>query len=352
MQVNPEMITVARESRGLTQSELAQKLGVSQGKISKQEARLLEVTPDQLSSLAKVLDYTEELFYQNDPIFGLGPFVFFRSRKSLTVTNRRKIEARANILRMRFKRLQKAVDIESPNHFPRLDDDAYQGGPPEVARRLRQHWSIPTGPINNVVALIESAGGMTFRLPFGIPGVDAVVQCPSGYPPLFLMNGDVTAGERMRLTLAHEIGHAVMRNSLSPDPEKEANDFAAEFLMPESEIGPYLYDLTIPKAITLKPYWKVSLRALVYRAHSLGRIDHRKYRYLIMTINAKYGFDEPEPVPIEKPSLAHEIIELHLNHMNYTFNDLATITFFTSAEKFRTVLYGSTAGGAGLKIVG
>ena len=335
----------------MTQSDLARKLSVSQGKISKQEAGLLEVTPDQLAPLAKTLDYTEEFFSQNDALFGLGPFVFFRSRKSLPLTKRKKIEARANILRMRFKRLQRAVEIESPNQFPRIDVDAYKGGAAEVARRLRRHWNIPAGPINNVVALIESAGGMVFRMPFGIPGVDAVIQCPSGHPPLFLMNGDVTAGERIRFTLAHEIGHAVMRNSLSADPEKEANEFASEFLMPSAEIGIYLYELTIPKAIALKSYWKVSLRALIFRAHALGRIDHRKYRCLIMAINSKYGFEEPEPVQVEKPSLVYEIMNLHLNDLNYSFNDLAAVTYFTSGEKFRTILYGSPSNGPTLKIV-
>ena len=41
--VNPEMIGLGRESRGLTQGQLAKLLGVSQGKISRFEAGMLAV---------------------------------------------------------------------------------------------------------------------------------------------------------------------------------------------------------------------------------------------------------------------------------------------------------------------
>ena len=42
--VNYNMVTLARESRGLTQSELAGELGVTQGKISKIEQGLLSIS--------------------------------------------------------------------------------------------------------------------------------------------------------------------------------------------------------------------------------------------------------------------------------------------------------------------
>ena len=39
--INPEMLVLARESRGVMQSELARMLSVTQGKVSKLESGLL-----------------------------------------------------------------------------------------------------------------------------------------------------------------------------------------------------------------------------------------------------------------------------------------------------------------------
>ncbi len=42
--VNPDMLALAREARGLTQGELAEAINVSQSKVSKYEVGLLEIS--------------------------------------------------------------------------------------------------------------------------------------------------------------------------------------------------------------------------------------------------------------------------------------------------------------------
>ena len=55
--VNPELVRLARQSRGLTQTSLAATAGVSQSLIAKYEAGVMAVTPAHLVLLSNALDY-------------------------------------------------------------------------------------------------------------------------------------------------------------------------------------------------------------------------------------------------------------------------------------------------------
>jgi len=60
------MVILARESRGLTQRELGERLGLHQGRISRIEGGLKELPPLLLSELSRALDYPEAFFYQTN----------------------------------------------------------------------------------------------------------------------------------------------------------------------------------------------------------------------------------------------------------------------------------------------
>src|SRR5450432_1024566 len=92
--VNKEMLILARESRGLSQAELAKALDVTQGKVSKYENGILPVTNHDVENIALVLNYTTDFFYQIDNVYGLGSsFIFHRKRKNIPVFVQRKIQA-------------------------------------------------------------------------------------------------------------------------------------------------------------------------------------------------------------------------------------------------------------------
>ena len=64
-QLNPKMIVLARESRGITQTELADRLQISQGKFSKIENGLAPVSLHMMERLIHFLKYTKEFFYES-----------------------------------------------------------------------------------------------------------------------------------------------------------------------------------------------------------------------------------------------------------------------------------------------
>ena len=81
--------------------------------------------------------------------------------------------------------------------------------------------------------------------------VDAAHLWLAGLPPLFFVNENLP-GDRLRWTLAHEVGHAVMHRNPTGDVEGEANRFASEFLMPRDQIAHQLDAITLEKAAALK----------------------------------------------------------------------------------------------------
>ena len=66
-------------------------------------------------------------------------------------------------------------------------------------------------------------------------------------------------GDRFRLSLAQELGHIVM-HTVPDDDEKmeaEAHRFAAAFMMPASDIKPYLAPAKLSALGSVKAYWRL-----------------------------------------------------------------------------------------------
>lgn len=334
--VNPEMVTLARELRGLTQSEAAKRLRISQGTLSKVEAGVLPVSPRLLDQLCEVLGCPPQFFSLADRVYGPGTSEFFhRKRQSMSSRKLRKVYAELNVRRIQLTRLLRAVEIVE-DQIPRLDLADF-GTPEEVARAVRATWQLPPGAIKNVTRAVEDAGGLVILCNFGSPQLDAVSRIIPGVPPLFFLNESMPA-DRGRLTLGHELAHVVMHDKPHPEMEEEAFRFAAEFLMPEAEIRPYLDDLSLPKLASLKPYWKVSMAALLKRATDLGKISDRQARHLWMQLGkAGHRLQEPPEldVPAEPPGLITEIINLHRDKLGYSLPQLSAL-LAASEEDIRT----------------
>src|SRR5437763_13814855 len=79
--VNPNMVILAREARGLSQKELADSPSVTQGRISKIEMGLLPVPDDLLEALSRVLDYPTRFFFQQGSLVGVGMTEIFHRKR-------------------------------------------------------------------------------------------------------------------------------------------------------------------------------------------------------------------------------------------------------------------------------
>lgn len=323
--VNPAMVTLAREARGLTQTDLADAVGISQALLSKVEAGLSAVSAALLTALSSVLRFPEHFFRQSDQVFGAGISEFFhRKRQSVLARTLIQVHARINIQRIHVARLLRAVDVPDLN-IPQLDLDEFDGDAAHVARAVRATWNLPPGPVANLTKAIEDAGAIVLTCNFETPLIDGISRWIPGMPPLFFLNGAMPA-DRTRLSLAHELGHYVMHRVPHPEMEKQANAFAAELLMPAADIRHQLHNATLDRYAALKPIWRVSMGALLYRAEELGCITPRTARYQWMRMG-KLGYRRQEPPDLElgsePPTLIREMLDFYREDLGYNVASLA-----------------------------
>jgi Zn-dependent peptidase ImmA (M78 family)/transcriptional regulator with XRE-family HTH domain len=325
--VNPALVTLVREFRGLTQGELATRAGLTQGYLSKFENGLAELPQATLERIAAQLDWPVSFFFRNDVREGFTTAcVFHRKQSSVPMSILRRVEATANVLRMGLRPLVEEVDLDAEFDFPVLDIDEYAGDTARIAQMVRAAWRLPYGPIPNLAAAVEAAGGILYTIPFGTRRFDAVSQWARQTPPVFLLN-DATSGDRLRFSLAHEIGHIVMHRLPTPDMEREAQRFASDFLMPARDIRGDLVNLDLAKAGHLKQHWKVSMAALVYRARDLGVITDWRAKSLFMEISRRgWRLNEPGDIRIEQPTLARAILDVHRREHDYSLEELSELS--------------------------
>lgn len=335
---NNRMITLARESRQMTQNALSKESGVVQGTLSKIESGVLVCPEDTLGKLARILDYPPRFFYQDADLHGIGTGAhhgLYRRKSSVPVKMLKQIEAEVNIRRMHLASLLSSVDMESSRSIPRIDISEYDDDTAQVARNVRIFWNLPSGPVDNITALLESAGAIVIEHDFGTEKIDATSIRREGLPPLIFIRSSLS-GDRLRFTLAHELGHLVMHDLPHPKIEDEADQFAAEFLMPAKEIGPLLGRLDLTRAAKLKPYWKVSMAAIIYRAHAIGRLTDNQYRYLFYQLSAAgYRTEEPKSldIPKERPTTNKDLLEYFRKDLGYSRQDLMSL-FCTNSRDF------------------
>lgn len=299
--------------------------------MSKIENGLLGVSPEMLSQLVTLLQYPEDFFYQTFQIYP-PEMHFYRAHKTLSAKKQYEIRATMNIRRKHLKEFLDEAEIEF-KPLPECDLDEYKS-PENAARAVRHFLRLPRGRIENMTEILENAGIVVILL-------DVDTRLFSGCsmhaenPNFIVFVNKSMPGDRLRFTLAHELGHIVMHRLPTPNMEEEADLFAAEFLMPAQEIAQYLSDLALDKLASLKKYWKVSMGALLQQAKRLGKITQRQYEYL-WTLMGKAGYRLKEPpeldIPQEQPTLLAQLVDFHVSEMGYTVEQIANRLAFRVDE--------------------
>ena len=297
---NPCLLRLAREGAGLTQSALSKLVGCSQGKLSKIEDGVLDPTPSDLQSFSEHLGCELGFFFQKGTVRP-SAVSFYRKAASAPLKLLNKIDAEMNMRRI-------LVEAERPNHthsIPYIPTDRLGSVEARIrgaqaARQLRFEWGIPPGRIDNLIRLLEERGCIVIHKDFETPKLDAFSLWGEQIPFIFI-NASF-APDRVRATLAHELGHLVMHREPHDDVEEEAWGFAMEFLVPRIEVRDSFYPCDLNTLAGLKKQYGVSMQALLKYGQDLGKIGERYSRFLWMQMG-KFRMREPfgEDVPREVP---------------------------------------------------
>ena len=326
------MFRLARNYRGITQSELAEKSKISQGVLSKIDHGLNVPNNQQLKNIAAALDFPVDFFTQSARDLPSG-LVFHRKRVALREKERARIESEVKLRLNCLKILASQLDIDS--NIETVDLNDYGNDPRKVANALRFRWNIPHGPISNVVNLLENNGIIIIRFDFGNELLDGFFILDDR--PCIALNSRFPM-ERQRFTLCHELGHIVMHRMPDENMESESDAFASEFLMPSNDILEHFahHKINLQYLFSLKSYWKVSVAALIIKARDMGFITPSNVRRLYMQMNAlQIRKKEPYPVQDERPSLASEIINAYTNELHYSQPEIQKLLFLNFNDFIR-----------------
>lgn len=332
-----DMLRLARQRLGLTQKAAAARLGIVQPVLSRIENGVTAPDSALLMKAAYVYQVPADFFEIREPVYGppVSVHAMTRGKSDVTAYELDLITAELNIRLMHLARFLEGVDYDAIANIPTLDVEQY-GSPEKIAATVRAHWGISSGPIKNLMQWVERAGVVVGFSKFGGASVSGVTFRVSGRPPLILLNRSHPA-DRMRFTLAHELGHLVMHRFPTENMETEANEFASALLMPAGDIRPSFRGrrVTLELLAALKPEWRVAMQALLVRATSLNCISANQSRYLWQQISAR-GWRLREPAELDFPAEASKvlpsIVRAHLSELGYSLSELTKLIRIHESE--------------------
>jgi Zn-dependent peptidase ImmA (M78 family)/transcriptional regulator with XRE-family HTH domain len=341
--VSGERVRQGRELLSITQSTLAEAVGVDQTMIAHIERGAKQPTAELLDAIATTLQLPSRFFrLPTAPELPQGTLLF---RAKAGVGKRVLARAHAHaelVFEMAYSLSRRATPI--PVTLPRRND------PIESAKAVRAQMGYQEDdPATGLIRAIERLGVIVIPLPhsddcdaFAVwAGTDREI------PVMGLVVGK--PADRTRMNAAHELGHLVLHSRFdggTPLLEREAYEFAAELLMPAAALaGDFAGErLNLFYLARLKAKWQVSMQALARRAKDLAAISDRQYRYIMKQISARgWRTVEPEFTRIrpELPRAVRKMAEVVFGP-NATTSQIASE--FDLSEAFVDEVMGSFAG--------
>src|ERR1051326_705536 len=308
--MNGDRLKRAREMKGWTQQDLADAAKVTQTAIARIEQNVLAPSEQLVQQIAAVTGFPVPFFYQENTVdFPLGSLLF-RQHMTLKSRERDQILQTAWATYVLYDHMAQKLKL-MPLRLPRVQDEDEK----TAASLTRNALGIgPDGPVRNLVNKLEKAGVVVLSIPLDIHGHDAFSLWADRRAVIVLSHGK--PGDRQRFTAAHEVGHLVQHYILwgsHDEVEKEANDFAAELLLPEEAMREVLVKpITLSSLAELKPRWGVSVRALIDRAYQLKVITSDQRKYLYKQIRLQWDGREPANLDIEpeRPRALRQMAEV------------------------------------------
>jgi Zn-dependent peptidase ImmA (M78 family)/DNA-binding XRE family transcriptional regulator len=329
----------AREVRGLTAVALAEIAGVSPQAISQYESGRSSPSPEVLESIGAAVNLPTHFFVRPTREGERGT-VFYRSMSSATKSARARAERRFSWLRDIVAYLSEFVELPASN-FPDLrlpDNPLLLSGNEieEAAADVRRYWRMGTGPVGNMLLLLENQGAIVAKDQLGADTLDGLSEfAPDEKRPFIIIGTDKGSSARWRFDAAHELGHIVLHSRidqqllLKPEHFKQIEDqahrFGAAFLLPLTSFGEELFAPNLDTFRMLKPKWGVSIAMMIIRARHAGLVSEETERRLWVNYSRR-GWRRNEPfdenTDPEEPKLLRRSFEVLLSEGSQSAQDV------------------------------
>ncbi len=308
-----QRLTALRQIYGLTQGDLAERLGVTQSFLS-HIARGARPMPESLAvDASREFGLPVSFFTVQQSSAEMGPVTFRKNSRASA-----RDEGRVVALYDEAARVFRAISEESGYRAADLPDPAYYEHDAELlAEAMRSAAGLgPEEPVLNATRALERLGiGVVDNLDHlndDTRGHTAVSR-PSRHVsrPLVALVAEVP-GAVKRLTVLHEVGHLVFDRDLAGPvsgtrsaEEKRAYNFAGAYLIPERVVRHRVSEtLNLHGYLPIKADYGISVGAIIMRARDLGVISAHRARSLQIQLSSQgWRTNEPVPVADEKPVL-------------------------------------------------
>ncbi|TWP33004.1 helix-turn-helix domain-containing protein [Leekyejoonella antrihumi] len=316
----PARLTQARVRARMSKTDLAAEVDVSPAAIGQYEAGVNSPRSDVLNRLEHALGVRPGFFSLGRPLARIDTLnAHFRSLRSARVGDRQAALATATLVWELTFALERYVKL------PEVDLPEIMSGtaPADAAAVLREHWSLPDGPVKHLAATAESHGIVIAVRPLGeIDAVDAFSVLIVDRPIVITTPRRSKNVFEHRFSIAHEIGHLLLHwdsgdHKHSVSIEREADEFAAALLTPAAAMdGSLPQRLDLAALDRLGRTWGVSPKSLVRRMVERNRTTEssarRAYQRLTMVFDPTT--DPTSAYPGEVPTLLTKAAELAADH--------------------------------------
>lgn len=322
-----ERLAQARDARGLTQVALARLIRRSSSAVSRWEGGEQSPEPQALAALATELEVPVAFFLR--PLRDVGPAsIFFRSMASTTQALRRRTRARLRWAQEIALSLQEWVDLpevdvpslEGVADYREIRDQDIEA----MANACRAAWELGSGPVTDVLLVLENAGVVVVKEEVGSVRMDGLsTWSAADGRPYVLIARDKDTCVRSRMDAAHELGHLVLHRGLEEkllnsgadfrEIERQAFDFAGAFLMPGESFAAEVWTPSLGAFLALKERWKTSVAAMIMRCSGLRMLSEEYERRLWKHYGSR-GWRKGEPLDdrleAEHPRLLGRSVQL------------------------------------------
>lgn len=315
MAIGPR-IQQARRMRGFSLRELGGRADLSAQAVSKYERGLDIPSSGSLLRLSRALELPVEFFLRPRRVLEIRPD--YRKRGSLPNQQVLALEARIldwldRYLEIEEIRTLDGGDFAFPPSFPR--EAATPAEVEAAALDLREAWRLGWDPIENLTELLEDKG-IRVGLVEAEERFDACTfsaEVDGRTLPVIASRRDLP-GDRQRFSLAHELGHLMLRPCGGLEAEAAANRFAGAFIVPEPaarfELGDRRSTFDLYELHLLKHKFGLSMQGWVYRAKDLGILPEARAVSLFRRFRVS-GWHRTEPgdsYPSEHPTRFERLV--------------------------------------------
>lgn len=292
-----------RNRNKISQRKLAELVGVTNTAIYKFEKGILIPDSKMLIKISKALNVKIAAFFEQITPINLKN-IEFRNKSKLSKRDeeivyditkdylRKYIDLMNVFPEDRFKFISKTDLIKEISTYDEIENKVLE---------IRKELNLGLEPIQNLLELVENQLGIIVIFIEDINSFDGMEGNVEKIN-FIVLKKDIS-GERQRFSLAHELGHLLIKDSTGKlNKEKIADRFAGAFLAPKesliNDLGDHRNSISLYELQQMKIKYKMSMQAITYRCNELKIINDNQAKS-IFSFFKKNKYKKKEPIKLE-----------------------------------------------------